>query len=173
MALKRITPDLKDNTLSTKIRREYKDLDLNFASKPGTLFPDGMKRGDVYKKADVKAIDQSISNILSTNYYEKPFQPFFGANLFQLLFELNTTISEPEMKRIIAGAIQKDEPRVQVLDIEIFDGATERMIPRGTADVFLFAGTNGDDHSLVVNVYCRIKNTGQEITIPVNMNRLR
>lgn len=174
MALKRITPDLKDTTLSTKIRREYKDLDLNFEHKPGTKFPDGRKRGDVYKKVDVKAIDQSISNILSTNFFEKPFQPFFGANLTQLLFELNTTISETDMRRIITSAIQKDEPRVEVIGIEIYDGASEEMVPKGAANVFFYTGdTDHDRYSLVIYVHCRIKNTGEDVTIPVNMNRLR
>lgn len=174
MAVKRITPDLKETTLSTKIRRDYKDVDLNFANKPGTKFSDGIRRGDVYKREDVRAIDQSISNILSTNYFEKPFQPFFGANLVQLLFELNTTISETETRRIIAGAIQKDEPRVEVLDIEIYDGVNEEMVPKGAASVFFYTGnTDVDRYSIVIYVHCRIKNTGEDVTIPINMNRLR
>ena len=75
MALKRIEPGKSDGTLITTVAREYKDLDLSFAPKRGTMFEDGIRRGDVYKKEDIKAIDQSIQNILLTNRYEKPFNP--------------------------------------------------------------------------------------------------
>jgi phage baseplate assembly protein W len=174
MALKRINPELSDTSLVTKIKREYKDLDLKFTAKPGTKFPDGSTRGDVYKKSDVKAIDQSINNILMTNYYERPFQPFFGADLTQLLFELNTSVSLSETQRIIRGAIEKDEPRVQVLTIEVFDPGADKMVPKGSADIFLYSGSADiDRYSLIIYVHCRIKNTGQDITVPVNMNRLR
>ena len=175
MSLKRVTPGLTDTTLVTKINRNYRDVDLAFARKPGTTFDDGITRGDIYKKVDVRSVEQSIKNILLTNHYEKPFQPLFGTNLRRLLFELDTWISEPEIKDKIVVAITKWEPRVKVLDIELYDPKQERVIPKGTANVFLYAGTNNENvrHTLAVTVYAQILNTGQNISTAVNMNRIR
>ena len=177
MALKRVEPGVSDRSLVTKVHSEYKDLDLKFAAKPGTEFPDGKKRGDVYKKIDIKAIDQSINNILLTNHYDKPFQPLFGADLIQLLFELNTTISASFVEDIVREEIERHEPRVEVLDVDIYDSTAEKMVPKGASTVFFYAGGgvggNSDEYSLVVYVHCRIKNTGIDFTTAVNMNRLR
>ena len=97
MAVRRIEPGVGDKTLFTTIQKSNKDLDLKFYARRGTMFEDGIRRGDVYRKEDLKAIDQSINTILTTNHYEKPFQPKFGANLRRLLFELNTMIAPIEV----------------------------------------------------------------------------
>ena len=175
MALKRITPGLSDKSLVTSLNREYKDLDLSFAAKPGTEFPDGITRGDVYKKADVRAIEQSVNNILLTNNYDKPFQPLFGADLTQLLFELNTDVSVSSVRKIVKKEIEKHEPRVEVMDVEIFDPQENEMVAKGKSRVFPFSAESSDTdrYSLIIYVHCRILNTGIDVRIPVNMNRLR
>ena len=175
MALKRITPGISDTTVSTTLVRNYKDVDLKFSAKPGSVYgEDGKKRGDVYKKNDVKAIDQSVNNILLTNHYEKPFQPLFGADLTRLLFELNTEVSVSITRQLIKEQVEKYEPRVEVKDVEVFDAETDQMVPRGASTVFFYATSGSiDRYSLIIYVHCRIINTGQEVTIPVNMNRLR
>ena len=174
MALKRITPGLKDTTLVTKIDREYKDLDLSFASKPGTKFEDGTTRGDVYRKVDVRSVEQSMKNILLTNWYEKPFQPFFGANLRQLLFELDTMVSEPEVNELIRSAIERWEPRVEVQDIELNDPGAAQVVPKGINNVFYYSSSSDSrNHTLIITVHARILNTGQEISTSVSMNRIR
>ena len=175
MALRRITPGLSDTTLVTTINREYKDVDLSFAHKPGTTFDDGIKRGDVYKKVDIRSVEQSMRNILLTNFYEKPFQPLFGSDLRRMLFELDTMVTEPEVRSQVLNAINRWEPRVEVKRVEIYDPKSERIIPKGTADVFLYAGTSTEAaaHTLVVTVYAKILNTGVQIVTSVNMNRIR
>ena len=175
MALKRITPGISDTTLVTTINRDYKDVDLSFTRKPGTAFDDGVIRGDVYKKVDIRSVEQSMKNILLTNFYEKPFQPLFGANLRRLLFELDTTISEPEINRMVTSAIKKWEPRVEVLDVEMFLPSSERIVPKGIRDVFFYSDINQQSahHTLVITVYARILNTGVDIATSVNMNRIR
>ena len=175
MALKRITPGLTDNTLITTINREYKDVDLTFSRKPGTSFDDGSIRGDVYRKIDIRSVEQSMKNILLTNWYEKPFQPFFGADLRRLLFELDTTISEPDIVDLVTFSIERWEPRVSVTEVEVFDPKQERVIPKGTSDVFFYAGLSTENaaHTLVITVYAKILNTGVDIATQVNMNRIR
>ena len=174
MAVRRIEPGVGDKTLFTTIQKNNKDLDLKFYARRGTMFEDGRRRGDIYKKEDLKAIDQSINTILTTNHYEKPFQPKFGANLRRLLFELNTMIAPIEVEDIIRKEIQLYEPRVEVLEIEIYDLGASKPVPRGISNVFYYS-TNSDTsrYSLVITVYCKIKATGQTISTKVNMNRLR
>ena len=174
MALTRIVPEQISNTLSTRIRKEFRDVDNSLSVKPGTLFDDGSRKGDVYKKADIRAIQQSIETILLTNHYEKPFQPFFGANLRRMLFELNTTISESEVVGMVTRAVQQDEPRVKVSSVKLYDGSSGREIPRGIENVFYYHARSGDqEHTLQILVHGVIKNTGQEITTEVNMSRIR
>lgn len=175
MALKRIQPGLTDATLVTTVNKNYKDIDLFFTSKSGTMFEDGIRRGDIYKKVDIKAIDQSIKNILLTNWYEKPFQPFFGADLRRLLFELDTMISEPDVRDLVTEAIEKWEPRVEVLDVDLYFPGEAQPVPKGVANIFFYASAGGEttNHTLQVTVYCKLINTGQEIATQVNMNRIR
>lgn len=175
MPLKRITPGISDTTVMTTVHRDYKDVDLNFAAKPGSQYGAGVKsRGDVYKKVDLKSIEQSVNTILLTNHYEKPFQPLFGADLCRLLFDLNTEVSEPETKEIVKYQVEKHEPRVEVVEVNVYDAQSEQMVPDGASTVFYYSSNATDDrYSLIIYVECRIINSGQEVTIPVNMNRLR
>lgn len=175
MALKRITPGLSDTTLVTKVRRDNSDLNASFAAKPGTLFEDGVTRGDVYKKTDVNAVMWSVENILLTNNLERPFQPDFGADLRRLLFGLNTEVSEGEVSEYVTQAIRDFEPRVEVLDVTIFDPKEDKAVPKGIDNIFFYnSGRGGDErYTLVINVHCRIKNTPIDFTTKVNMNRLR
>ena len=174
MAVKRIEPGVNDKTLVTTIHKNSLDLDLKFFARRGTMFEDGIRRGDVYKREDLKAIDQSIATILTTNNYEKPFQPKFGANLREMLFGLSTITSESELNRIIKEQIELWEPRVEVLKVEAFDAGAGKPVPRGVSNVFFYStGSDVDRYSLIITVYCRIKSTGEEISTRVNMNRLR
>jgi phage baseplate assembly protein W len=174
MTLRRIQPGIDDNSITTTVHKNYRDLDLVFQRKSGTVFPDGVRRGDVFKKSDLKAIDQSISTILLTNFYEKPFQPEFGSNLRRLLFELNTTVSEPYARDVVRTAIETWEPRVEVLDVKFYDAGADREVPRGIDNVFFYSVNSSEaEHTFLLYVTCRIKNLGQEITTKINMNRLR
>ena len=71
--------NLNTRSLVTTRTRLYSDIDLTFAKKPS---------GEIYKKTDAAAVKQAVKNLLLTNKYEKPFQPSFGGDLNNLLFEL-------------------------------------------------------------------------------------
>lgn len=57
----------------------YKDIDLTMTPK---------SNGDIFKKVDAAAVKQAVKNLILTNWYEKPFKPYFGSNIAGLLFEL-------------------------------------------------------------------------------------
>ena len=98
---------------------DYKDIDLAFAAKPA---------GDVFKKTDAAAVKQAVRNLLLTNRGEKPFQPDFGANLNEVLFNLDTEFDPDFVQDLIAEAIKNFEPRALVLSVSVStDGDNNRL----------------------------------------------
>ena len=98
---------------------DYKDIDLAFAAKPA---------GDVFKKTDAAAVKQAVKNLLLTNRGEKPFQPDFGADLNEVLFNLDTEFDPDFVQDLIAEAIKNFEPRALVLSVSVStDGDNNRL----------------------------------------------
>lgn len=63
---------------------------------------------------DVDTVYQSISNILNTPITERFFNPEFGSELEDILFEPMDKITEAKIYRLIIDAIDRWEPRVTV-----------------------------------------------------------
>ena len=148
MAIRRVlsTEDgnLQKSTLISSRAVDYLDIDLTFAKRPS---------GDIYKKKDAAAVKQSIKNLLLTDFYEKPFQPFFGANLRAMLFELADEDTEDEVEENIINAINKYEPRAEILTISV------NVLP--------------DQNNMRVSVYFNIISTQETVTFTTNLSRLR
>lgn len=90
----------------------YSDLNLSFKPHPIT--------GDVTRTTDVDAVIRSIKNIVSTNAYERPFKPSFGADIRSMLFELDTTMfGHDRVAQKIADRIEAYEPRVSDVKISL------------------------------------------------------
>ena len=89
--------------------RSFKDLDLNFTAHP-------IKK-DVSMHYNERAVINSVKNLVSTNFYERPFQPFLGSNIRALLFELVDSVVAASLERQITETINNHEPRVSVQDI--------------------------------------------------------
>jgi len=136
--------NLQKSTLISSRAVDYLDIDLTFAKRPS---------GDIYKKRDAAAVKQSIKNLLLTDFYEKPFQPFFGANLRAMLFELADEDIEDEVEENIRNAINKYEPRAEILTI------TVNVLP--------------DQNDMRVSVYFKIISTQETVTFTTNLSRLR
>jgi phage baseplate assembly protein W len=83
------------------------------------LFTASTATGDITRKVDEEAIKTSIRNLISTKNYERPFHPEIGCQLFTLLFENFTSVTAQVMKKTIFDAINKFEPRVQILDVKL------------------------------------------------------
>ena len=148
MAIRRVlsTEDgnLQKSTLISSRAVDYLDIDLTFAKRPS---------GDIYKKKDAAAVKQSIKNLLLTDFYEKPFQPFFGGNLRAMLFELADEDAEDEIEDNIRDAITKYEPRAEILTISV------NVLP--------------DQNDMRVSVYFKIISTQETVTFTTNLSRLR
>lgn len=99
---------LDASTLVTSRTRLYRDIDLTFEAKPS---------GDIYIKKDAAAVKQAVKNLIQTNYFEKPFQPFFGADVRSMLFELADDESQDEIRDRIIRAIEQFEPRARIINV--------------------------------------------------------
>ena len=84
----------------------YSDLDLRFLAQPST--------GDVSMRYDEQAVIRSIRNLLSTNLYERLFQPTLGSTIGQLLFEPVSPLTASQIEDEVARMITNYEPRATI-----------------------------------------------------------
>jgi len=136
--------NLSNVPITSSVSRTYKDIDLTLALKT---------TGDVYKKIDAAAVKQSIKNILMTNRTEKPFEPFYGGNLNDFLFNLSETFSDFEIQEQVTLAINNYEPRARVLNVR--------------------SKLNPDRNSISVAVTFKVITTGQTETTVLSLTRVR
>lgn len=87
----------------------FRDLDLKFNAHP--------TKKDVNKHLNEYAVINSVKNLVSINFYEKPFNPDFGSNLRALLFEPVDEITSIHIERAITEVIENYEPRVNIIEI--------------------------------------------------------
>jgi len=116
----------------------YSDLDLTFRKLPST--------GDVSMKYDEQAVIKSVRNLLSTNLYERLFQPNVGSSLNKLLFEPVSPLTASLIEDEIARMINNYEPRATISQ--------------------LFVQASPDSNSFNVSLFVLIGN----ITIPSQIN---
>ena len=64
------------------ISKSFRDFSLTFEKNAVT--------NDILALKNEAAIKESVKNIVLYNFYEKPFDPFFGGNIIGLLFENST-----------------------------------------------------------------------------------
>ena len=131
-------------TLVGARKRVYKDIDLTFAKRVDN---------DVFKKQNAAAVKQSVKNILMTNYMEKPFQPFFGGNMSDFLFELNDGIEDEEVEDRIEETLRTYEPRADILDVKVI--------------------SNPDNNDISVTLTFKVLSTSEEVTLNLSLARLR
>jgi len=136
----------KTTTVKHTKNREYIDLDLSFAKKGS---------GDVYKKNAIASIKQALKLLLMTQRAEKPFSPFFGANLQSYLFELGDTRTISDIRFAIEQNIRTFEPRINPNNLKI--------------DLDFDEGNN----LLNVKIIFTVVNSSEEVTFTTQLNRLR
>ena len=78
------------------------------------------KTNDIKIDNDVDAIKNSLYNIFSTIPGQKILNPSFGCNLNQFVFEEVSDIKGKIIGNTILNAINTYEPRVQVLNIQVY-----------------------------------------------------
>jgi len=97
------------------------------------------EEGDV---VDIDAINQSLENILLTNFGERVFLPGFGSNLLASLFEGGTSERITGIYSNILDQIQKWENRV--------------AINKSKSSLFF----DTDNNAMYIKIYYTIRTTG-------------
>ena len=123
----------------------YTDFDLTMTRHPLT--------GDVTPVEDVAAIKRSVKNIILTNFRERPFKPGFGANVRDQLFEPAEPFTALTIRQNILFALQKYEPRANVLEITVSD------------DV--------DSNEFRISIYFSIRHLNKDVGMDVRISRVR
>lgn len=91
--------------------KEYKDINLRFASHPLTK--------DLVKVAGDNAIKQAVKTLVLTSFYERPFHPERGSNVKMMLFETANKFTSYLVTDAIRRVINDNEPRVKIRSIVV------------------------------------------------------
>ena len=93
------------------ISKSFRDFSLTFEKNAVT--------NDILSLKNEAAIKASVKNIVLYNFYEKPFDPFFGGNIIGLLFENSTPTLQLEVESRIQSAVEVYEPRVTAVNVDV------------------------------------------------------
>ena len=93
------------------ISKSFRDFYLTFEKNAVT--------NDILSLKNEAAIKESVKNIVLYNFYEKPFDPFFGGNILGLLFENSTPTMVLEVKNRLEQSIEINEPRVTAVSVVV------------------------------------------------------
>ena len=94
-----------------RVSQGFKDISMSFQSNP--------LNNDLIAIKNVNAITRSIRNIVLTTPGEKFFDPDFGSNVSNLLFENVDDITASHIQEEIEFSINNYEPRVKLLDVQV------------------------------------------------------
>jgi len=136
----------KTSTVKSSRAREFLDIDLSFTPKSA---------GDLYKKTSVSSVKQALRNVLLTQRTEKPFAPYFGANLREYLFEHADYITENKMNSAIIESIRAYEPRINPQTVKVYS----KMEP--------------DANAITLTIIFNIQNSTADEEFTTRLTRLR
>ena len=95
-----------------RVSQGFKDISMSFQSNP--------LNKDLLALKNENAIARSIKNIVFTEPGEKFFNPDFGSKLYSVLFDNIDDISAIKIKDQIEQSIKNFEPRVDLIEVEVF-----------------------------------------------------
>ena len=90
----------------------FKDINITFKKHPVT--------DDLVVSRDASAIKQAIVNLLLTNKGERPFNPRYGSDVRDYLFEPLDYGTAAQVKLSIETTLTKFEPRIQILSLDVW-----------------------------------------------------
>ena len=94
-----------------RISKGFKDISAIFEVNP--------LNDDLIVLKNANAIARSIRNLIFTNRGDKPFNPFLGSRVNQMLFDPMDQISSVSLKSEIERTINSFEPRVNLDEVTV------------------------------------------------------
>jgi phage baseplate assembly protein W len=92
-----------------RVSKSFKDISMSFKYNPLS--------GDLIGLKNENAIARSVRNIILTNPGEKVFDPFFGSNVSNILFETVDDITAVSIQDEIENSLKNYEPRVEIINV--------------------------------------------------------
>lgn len=89
----------------------YCDFDSAFIPNPIT--------GDISVFYDSDVIQQSVENLILTNFYERQFQPTVGSGIPGSMFENMSPATQTALQNNITNCIQNYEPRANLIAVNV------------------------------------------------------
>lgn len=102
---------------------------------------------------DEASVTRSIKNLLSTNRYERLFQPEIGSTLQAMLFEPVDASSTTAIKNRITETIENYEPRAKLIDVIVTPYA--------------------DENAYVVTIIFYVTTITNQVTVNIPLMRVR
>jgi phage baseplate assembly protein W len=94
-----------------RISKKFKDISAVFEVNP--------LNDDLIVLRNYNAVARSIRNIIFTSPGDKPFNPFFGSRVSELLFDPIDQITTLAVKTEIEESIKNFEPRVNLVEVQV------------------------------------------------------
>jgi len=123
----------------------WKDLDLDFDAHPVT--------GELSILEDEESVKRSIRNLVLWARYEKPFNPAIQCGIRQMLFEPLSPITALHMRQNIISAIKQFEPRAHLMEVQVL--------------------AKTDQNAFSIEIYFRVKNVPNVVSLDLTLERLR
>ena len=94
-----------------RVSKGFKDLSMSFKFNPLS--------GDLIALKNENAIARAVRNIVLTTPGEKLFDPDFGSNIGEILFENVDEITAVSIEDEIKSSLKNYEPRVELIDVNV------------------------------------------------------
>ena len=94
-----------------RVSKKFKDLSMSFKFNPLS--------GDLISLSNENAIARAVRNIVLTTPGEKFFDPDFGSNVGEILFENVDDITAVSIEDEIKSSLKNYEPRVELIDVNV------------------------------------------------------
>ena len=94
-----------------RVSKGFKDVSMSFKFNPLS--------GDLITLSNENAIARSVRNIVLTSPGEKIFDPDFGSNIGEILFENIDEITAVSIQEEIENSLSNYEPRVEIIDVNV------------------------------------------------------
>lgn len=97
--------------LAVDTKEYYSDISADFSR--------DFRDNDISVVTNVSAVQQSMTGIIGTRRGERPFDPNFGCDIHNSLFENMSEASATAIERSIYDAIGNYEPRVRIENVSV------------------------------------------------------
>ena len=99
---------------------QFSDLSITFTPHPVT--------GKPVVKKNAEAVKNALKNLIYTNRFERPYEPAFGSDIRNRLFENFDPVEAVNLEEDIKLAIANYEPRVEVDEVKVTGSPDENTI---------------------------------------------